>query len=672
MNMQQVVLPKSSANGFGRRRVDREVGARLENKGQSGKSNQGRMQTTGALAGGKTGGYESSCRDRLVYLTTCLIGHPVEVHVKSGSIYTGIFHATDAEKDFGIILKMARLVKDGTLRGQKAIAEFVSKAPSKILIIPAKELVQVIAKDVAVTRDGFASELQPEKHLEILIDSAISQSRHVEVERELERWVPDEDDPQCPELENIFDGPWNRNWNQFETNQKLFGVKSTFNEELYTTKLERGPQMRELEKEAMRIAREIEGEETQDLHLAEERGFHLHDNFDNDEEMRFSSVYRGRGVDDSGYEEDEDIMLDSHNSETFGDSSGSVSKRPADLTSLQSTDGARVSSSPFLMDEAPSSQAAIGTDLNHSGFNDQARQLASELPSKSFSVSGSESRIQDNLLGELGGSSNAKEFAEKQSPSEDLQLSNSIDSQSLLNDKIDESDKGGTSANPTTHAPSNSLSKFSEKPSSSGELSEGPASSKIAGEIQSVNSRGRPSSSTSSNSDYVGAVSASSGPGLSPSSSMGSLASEKSTLNPHAKEFKLNPNAKSFTPSQSPVRPPSPVSDGSFYYPTQMSPVPHMHMPVSFGIGPSFPGHQHVIFNPQVAPIQSPQAYFHPNGPQYGQQMLLGQRQLVYYQPNSVDKNFCETFCQLSARLRLFPEEGEYRNAIQRTGILTS
>ena len=47
MNMQQAVLPKSSANGFGRRRGDREVGARLENKGQSGKSNQGRIQTTG-------------------------------------------------------------------------------------------------------------------------------------------------------------------------------------------------------------------------------------------------------------------------------------------------------------------------------------------------------------------------------------------------------------------------------------------------------------------------------------------------------------------------------------------------------------------------------------------------------------------------------------------------
>jgi len=60
-----------------------------------------------------------------------------------------------------------------------------------------------------------------------------------------------------------------RSWDQFETNAALFGVKSTFNEEIYTTKLERGPHMRELEKHALRIAREIEGEDTKDIHLAE-------------------------------------------------------------------------------------------------------------------------------------------------------------------------------------------------------------------------------------------------------------------------------------------------------------------------------------------------------------------------------------------------------------------
>lgn len=62
-----------------------------------------------------------------------------------------------------------------------------------------------------------------------------------------------------------------RGWDQFQANAALFGVTSTFNEDLYTTKLERGPQTRELEREAMRIAKEIEGEDTLDLHLAEVR-----------------------------------------------------------------------------------------------------------------------------------------------------------------------------------------------------------------------------------------------------------------------------------------------------------------------------------------------------------------------------------------------------------------
>ena len=134
-------------------------------------------------AGSKAGNYESPSRDRLVFLTTCLIGQHVEVQVKNGSIYTGIFHATNADKDFGIvftlltlivvfsslmlilacflcgeimhlsqfslsgiILKMARMTKDGTLRGQKSVSDSFSKAPSKTLIIPSKELVQVIAK----------------------------------------------------------------------------------------------------------------------------------------------------------------------------------------------------------------------------------------------------------------------------------------------------------------------------------------------------------------------------------------------------------------------------------------------------------------------------------------------------------------------------------------------
>ena len=49
-----------------------------------------------------------------------------------------------------------------------------------------------------------------EKCKDLMIDSAISHSHHLEAERELERWTPDADDPECPELEDIFDGTWNR------------------------------------------------------------------------------------------------------------------------------------------------------------------------------------------------------------------------------------------------------------------------------------------------------------------------------------------------------------------------------------------------------------------------------------------------------------------------------
>lgn len=41
---------------------------------------------------------------------------------------------------------MAHLTKDAALQGKESGVEFVSKAPFKTLIIPANDLVQVIAK----------------------------------------------------------------------------------------------------------------------------------------------------------------------------------------------------------------------------------------------------------------------------------------------------------------------------------------------------------------------------------------------------------------------------------------------------------------------------------------------------------------------------------------------
>lgn len=49
-------------------------------------------------------------------------------------------------------------------------------------------------------------------------------------------------------------------WDQFATNEKLFGVKTGFDEELYTTKLDRSaPDFKERERKAQQIANEIMG-----------------------------------------------------------------------------------------------------------------------------------------------------------------------------------------------------------------------------------------------------------------------------------------------------------------------------------------------------------------------------------------------------------------------------
>lgn len=109
-----------------------------------------------------------------------------------------------------------------------------------------------------------------------------------------------------------------------------------------------------------------------------------------------------------------------------------------------------------------------------------------------------------------------------------------VDSQPLLNEKKDAFDKGVLSPNATSYAPAPASSKGHEKMSSS-EMLEGPVTGKAHVQTHTVNSHGRPGSSASSNSERAAAAPTSGGPGLSPSSSLGSLSSEKSTLNPHAK-----------------------------------------------------------------------------------------------------------------------------------------
>jgi PAB1-binding protein PBP1 len=73
-----------------------------------------------------------------------------------------------------------------------------------------------------------------------------------------------------------LDGDGGGQWDQFAVNRDKFGVESTFNEELYTTALDKSS-CGISEQEAARIAREIETQTggSSNYHLLEERGGEL-------------------------------------------------------------------------------------------------------------------------------------------------------------------------------------------------------------------------------------------------------------------------------------------------------------------------------------------------------------------------------------------------------------
>ena len=83
----------------------------------------------------------------LLMWTTVLVRGPCDMFITRNKVTVFIwFTYNPALKLSGIVLKMASLIREGTLPGMKPPSPLVSKPPSKILIIPADEVVQVIAK----------------------------------------------------------------------------------------------------------------------------------------------------------------------------------------------------------------------------------------------------------------------------------------------------------------------------------------------------------------------------------------------------------------------------------------------------------------------------------------------------------------------------------------------
>ncbi|KAL7186539.1 hypothetical protein ACSBR2_028302 [Camellia fascicularis] len=94
---------------------------------------------------------QASLSDALLFTTMCIIGLPVDVHVKDGSIYSGIFHTACVENDYGVVLKKARMTKKGNCDANVASGDVI-----ETLVVVSEDLVQVVAKGILLPSNGVA------------------------------------------------------------------------------------------------------------------------------------------------------------------------------------------------------------------------------------------------------------------------------------------------------------------------------------------------------------------------------------------------------------------------------------------------------------------------------------------------------------------------------------
>jgi hypothetical protein len=247
-------------------------------------------------------------------LATALASHAGKVVVAStadGLKYEGVLASSPASASATaaavVTLRHGKLVEGSSAATRAEGKESRGSKPVQALSIPVSKLVSVVPKEQATSKaTGPALTVatsQPKKaaekvSIDFATDSEISFGSYEQSGpgRELKRFsdfAPSEvvGRRKASAFGEEELAPSQR-WNQFDDNKRLFGVTTSFNEDDYTTKInKKDPNFAKRMAEAARIAAEIESAESSNPHVREERGLPILDR-DGDEEDRYSGVRR--------------------------------------------------------------------------------------------------------------------------------------------------------------------------------------------------------------------------------------------------------------------------------------------------------------------------------------------------------------------------------------------
>lgn len=258
--------------------------------------------------------------EAVAVVLAALLCKEVQLTMLDGSVYEGLFGGTERPNNkhptLHISLRFARLVTT-PVNPQKhsavTIIEQRGRSARRVLIpIPS------VSTMVATPIDFASLAPQTNKHTDnsatrrqnFATDAEISKGTSG-TGRQLQRFEQFTDltvpPPQpTPAVSSNLDEqtfgeianttlPSGRKWDQFQANESKFGVTTSFDEDQYTTKIDRkGADFEERERMAARLAEEIESSNSDNVHVREERNQSVGDDYD--EEERFSGVQRPRSA----------------------------------------------------------------------------------------------------------------------------------------------------------------------------------------------------------------------------------------------------------------------------------------------------------------------------------------------------------------------------------------
>ncbi len=242
-------------------------------------------------------------RERLLHLSLTLIGQKVIANLTDGTVFEGIFHTftpfdgldTDVKNKY--VFNAVNVVKGGK--------DTTIKTGSTV-ILGVDKVTQIYAKNINLERPNKNGGAFSGKSgsTDLVTDIQISGTRTTG-SRDLvaagSAWTaaPGAKQTRAEALAGALGGVGKGGdtsglkgsiggWDQFKANQQLFNVNASFDENLYTTELDKSQIDSTKIAEAERIAREIESTTSSNIHVAEERGHAVETDYD--EEDRYSGV----------------------------------------------------------------------------------------------------------------------------------------------------------------------------------------------------------------------------------------------------------------------------------------------------------------------------------------------------------------------------------------------